>query len=79
MYPFYTTEQILSEAGITAQEAQADEEPEELITQARPQKSLKESIKDMSLEQLSKALEEALHNEEYERAAKIRDEIAKRN
>ena len=33
----------------------------------------------MSLEQLNKALEDALKNEEYEKAAKIRDEIGKRN
>jgi uncharacterized protein len=77
--PIFTTEQILSEAGITPQEATASDEPEDLITQSRPQKSAKDAIKDMSLEQLKKALDEALKNEEYERAAKIRDEIGRRN
>jgi uncharacterized protein len=76
--PIYTTELILNEAGITAQEATSADEPEEL-TVSRPQKPFKESIKDMSLEELRKALEDALSREEYERAAKIRDEIEKRN
>jgi protein-arginine kinase activator protein McsA len=33
----------------------------------------------MSLDELQRILDEALSNEEYEKAAKIRDEIARRN
>ncbi|MCU0324492.1 MAG: bifunctional nuclease family protein [Spirosomaceae bacterium] len=79
--PIYTTNTILSEAGITAQEAQvADTEPQEIVSSSsRPQKPFKESLKDMTLDELNRMLEDALNKEEYERAAKIRDEISRRN
>ena len=37
-----------------------------------------EGFKDKSLEELNALLVEAVNNEDYERAAKIRDEISKR-
>ncbi len=78
--PIYTTNQILTDAGITAQEATAADEPEELAQASpRPQKTYKESLKDFTLDELNKMLTQALTNEEYEKAAKIRDEIGKRN
>ncbi len=80
--PIYTTEAILADAGITPQEANIADETEELskkTTSNRPQKSFSDSLKDSSIEQLNKMLEEALQKEEYERAAKIRDEIDRRN
>nr|WP_299416889.1 bifunctional nuclease family protein [uncultured Emticicia sp.] len=79
--PIYTTEQILSEAGITTNEVEQADETEELLAQDlnRPQKSSKEALKDYSLDELTKMLSQALSEEEYERAAKIRDEIGKRN
>jgi bifunctional DNase/RNase len=79
--PIYTTEQILSEAGITSNEVEQADETEELLEQdlTSPQKSSKEALKDYSLDELTKMLSQALSEEEYERAAKIRDEIGKRN
>ncbi|AFK05093.1 protein of unknown function DUF151 [Emticicia oligotrophica DSM 17448] len=81
--PIYTTNQILSEAGITTTEASdADEqEAEELVepSKTRPQKQVKSGLKDFTLDELNKMLEDALAQEEYEKAAKIRDEISKRN
>ena len=38
----------------------------------------KESYKDKSLDELKTLLDEAVNNEDYEKAAKIRDEISKR-
>jgi excinuclease UvrABC helicase subunit UvrB len=79
--PIYTTEQILSDAGITTNEVEQADETEELFEQdtTRPQKSSKEALKDYSVDELTKMLAQALSEEEYERAAKIRDEIGKRN
>jgi uncharacterized protein len=75
----FTYESILSEAGITAT-ADEDEEQEELVrTPSRSPRAFGEQLKDMTVDELQRMLDEALGNEEYERAAKIRDEISKRN
>jgi hypothetical protein len=77
--PLYTYETILSEAGIVSgSQTEPDEAIEELVQSSKP-RSLSEQIKNMSLDELQRVLDEALNNEEYEKAAKIRDEIARRN
>lgn len=78
--PIYTNESILSEAGITAS-GNDEEEQEELVRSPnRPStRSFGDQLKNASSEELQRMLEEALGNEEYERAAKIRDEMSKRN
>ncbi len=76
----FTYETILSEAGITASADDEEEEQEELVrTPSRSPRAFGEQLKDMTVDELQKMLDEALGNEEYERAAKIRDEISKRN
>ncbi|WP_020595476.1 bifunctional nuclease family protein [Spirosoma panaciterrae] len=79
--PIYTNESILSEAGITASGNDEEEEQEELVRSSnRPTaRSFGDQLKNASSEELQRMLEEALGNEEYERAAKIRDEMSKRN
>ena len=44
-----------------------------------PGKKSKDWMKDVNTEQLRVLLEEALGNEDYEKAAQIRDELNKRN
>ncbi|MEZ0540185.1 bifunctional nuclease domain-containing protein [Fibrella arboris] len=76
----FTYESILSEAGITASADEEEEEQEELVRASnRSPRAFGEQLKDMTVDELQKMLDEALGNEEYERAAKIRDEISKRN
>ncbi|GAB3903408.1 bifunctional nuclease family protein [Larkinella knui] len=77
----YTYESILSEAGITASATDETEE-EELVPQpasSRSSRSLTEQLKDMTYDELQQSLDEALKKEEYEKAAKIRDEMSRRN
>ncbi len=85
--PIYTYETILSEAGIVASEAATrdeedeDDEDEELVprrTQASS-KPFTDQLRDNSFDELQRMLDEALAHEEYERAAKIRDEMSRRN
>ena len=69
--PIYTYPHILSEAGISID---AD-----LITSQKSEKQKdKNEWQDLSLNQLSDMLQQAVENEEYEMASKIRDEINKR-
>jgi bifunctional DNase/RNase len=77
----YTYESILSEAGITASVTDEAEEQEELVPQpaSRSSRSLTEQLKDMTYDELQQSLDEALKKEEYEKAAKIRDEMSHRN
>ncbi|WP_420318731.1 bifunctional nuclease domain-containing protein [Ekhidna sp.] len=71
---FYTNESILTEAGIVL-----TDEYEEEIAQREVQKSEKTSIEDLSSSELEKLLTEALDKEDYEKAARIRDVLNKRN
>ena len=75
--PFYTYEQVLSEAGIilTDEEELLEEESEEPLVVAKSD----DRLQDFSLEKLNEMLEAALTGEDYEKAAKIRDEINKRS
>lgn len=81
--PIYTYEAVLSEAGIVLTdeiEEEADEiQKESTRTERKKEKPLGEQLKDMPTDKLQGMLNEALSKEEYEKAAKIRDEINKRN
>lgn len=81
----YTYEKILNEAGVVLSE---DDEEVDLKEAATPKKepaveaskpSPEKTLKDFSTENLNKMLNEALEKEDYERAAKIRDELSRRN
>ena len=69
---FYTNENILSEAGIVL----TDEYEEEMAHIEKPEKV---SMEDMPNQELEKLLNEALEKEDYEKAARIRDMLNKRN
>lgn len=75
--PFYTYETVLSEAGIilTDEEEVAEDLDDALVVE----KPKGDEMKDSSLDSLQKMLDKALADEDYEKAAKIRDEINKRN
>ena len=77
--PIYTFEPILSEAGIVFTESQEEETLVKREEPARATPSVPERFKDIPYEQLKTMLDEALEREDYERAARIRDELNKRN
>ncbi len=79
--PIFTNETILSEAGLVSNselEEESTEENEQIIETVEPKKS-RQQLRDMSVEDLQRLLDGALSKEDYEKAAKIRDEIGRRN
>ncbi len=83
--PIYTVESVLSEAGIILSDLEDEEEESDEMTvkssspSASSSTGAKESLSQTSVDELNKMLNDALEKEDYERAAKIRDEINKRN
>ena len=81
--PIYTVESVLSEAGIILSDLEDEEEESDELTVKASTSSAgstpKESLSQTSVDELNKLLNEALEKEDYERAAKIRDELNKRN
>jgi uncharacterized protein len=78
----FTYENILAEAGIVLTD-EADDEPEIKATKPRAKKGegakSKEDYKNLSVDKLNEILKDAIEKEDYERAAKVRDELSKRN
>jgi hypothetical protein len=80
--PIYTSEAILAEAGIVSSSLseEENEENDEFVKESiRPKGSFTEQLQEMQNDELQKLLEDALTREDYEQAAKIRDEMGKRN
>lgn len=80
--PIFTYEAILAEAGIVltdeAEEEKAETEKAE-TQRVKKESGRKDDFKNFSVERLKELLKEAIDKEDYERAAKIRDELGKRN
>lgn len=80
--PIYTYENILAEAGIVLTDEEDEEEKAEPVKESkvRVKKEKKgDDFKNYSVDKLNELLKEAIDKEDYERAAKIRDELSKRN
>lgn len=73
--PIYTYEFILETAGI---EMDNMDENEDVASDPEAKSKKSKSLADYSIEELNEMLEEVLENEDYERAALIRDELNKR-
>lgn len=80
--PVYTYEFILETAGVILDESSEvdEEEAENMALREKPSKAEKKGgpLSSYSIDALKKMLNEVLADENYEKAAKIRDEIQKR-
>jgi bifunctional DNase/RNase len=82
--PIFVAETILQEAGVDAElgeeqnETELEEKIEELTAHVPTPPSAASNFGNMSLEELNEELDAAIENEDYERAARIRDELKKR-
>ena len=90
--PIFTVESVLSEAGIILsdldeageededdQDRDEDDEDDDSPAPTHRPAEPREPIGQVPVEELSKMLSQALEKEDYEKAAKIRDELNKRN
>jgi len=75
--PIYTSEVILSSAGILLDESSL-EDNDDFLEEVLDETTEGESIEVKNIEDLKKQLSQAIENEDYELASKIRDEIKKR-
>ena len=81
--PIFTFENILAEAGIVLTDEEEEEKAEaktEKKVKVKKESSKKgDDFKSYSVDKLNELLKDAIEKEDYERAAKIRDELGKRN
>ncbi|SDI36671.1 bifunctional nuclease family protein [Winogradskyella thalassocola] len=85
--PIFTYKNILDKAGIYLKVNPKKEDDEEqdsilvddlIVEEIEAASAEQEGYKNKSIEELNTLLEEAVNNEDYETAAKVRDEISKR-
>ncbi|NTU58170.1 MAG: hypothetical protein HGB00_04520 [Chlorobiaceae bacterium] len=75
--PIFVSEEIMNEAGIVEEQQKEDEESalaEEIAEQPEPAEPV--SVESLE-EELNSKLEDAINREDYEEAARIRDEISR--
>ncbi|CAN5324826.1 bifunctional nuclease family protein [soil metagenome] len=84
--PIYTFENILAEAGIVLTDEEEEDEKEKQEPKAEKKVKVKkentkksDDYKSYPIEKLNELLKDAIEKEDYEKAAKIRDELGKRN
>lgn len=85
--PIYTYESILAEAGIVLTD-ETEDDITELRSEIKAAEKTKspsgkgnppDDLKNLSVDKLKQMLDDAIDKENYERAAKIRDELSRRN
>ncbi len=75
--PIYTTEDILAKAGIVLDSEEGKKQGDETIGE-RPDTTDSSSFGQYTLQELVEMLNDAVQNEDYERASVLRDEISNR-
>ena len=71
--PIYTYEHVLEKAGIVLDKDDVPQKGSLIDEISEPE------FKDLSIQELERAIKKAVKNEDYEKAAQLRDEISKRD
>lgn len=74
--PIYTSEEILSSAGLMLDETEGSDEG--IIAEQKEESKSENKLEKLSVDELQNELSQAIDNEDYELASRIRDEIKKR-
>lgn len=75
--PIYVSEEIMNEAGIVEERQKEEEEHAAAEEAAEQQESAQPASEESLAAELDRKLEEAINNEDYEEAARIRDELSR--
>ena len=79
--PIYTTVEVLNKAGLSEEDDQTKdliEEEEEEVVEKATSRTDNSTIEDATMDELNDMMRQAVQNENYELAARVRDEIEKR-
>jgi bifunctional DNase/RNase len=79
--PIYTTVEVLNKAGLNEEDDQTKdliEEEEDVVVKKETTKPDHSAIEDATMDELNDMMRQAVQNENYELAARVRDEIEKR-
>ena len=78
--PIYTTVEVLNKAGLHEQDDQTKDliEEEEEVVEKESSQNPQSTIEDATMDELNALMRQAVQNENYELAARVRDEIEKR-
>jgi len=78
--PIYTTAEVLNKAGLHEQDDQTKDliEEEEEVVEKESSQNPQSTIEDATMDELNALMRQAVQNENYELAARVRDEIEKR-
>ncbi|MBA4304512.1 MAG: hypothetical protein C0424_09840 [Sphingobacteriaceae bacterium] len=77
--PIFTFEHILESGGMVFESEEEGTSPTEEVPAPPQQPKRRKGFDSKTDEELQKMMQEALQNEDYERAAQIRDELERRN
>lgn len=77
--PIYTTEDVIREAGFDPSERRNPVKRDKPAMAVKIKKEMPSGLETMTMEQLTQAMEKAAIDEDYEEAARIKQEINKRN
>ena len=77
--PIYSYEFVLSSAGIILDDDESEDNEIESSTEINMDEITQNPVERMTLNELNSKLKEAINNEDYEAASKLRDEINKRS
>jgi hypothetical protein len=77
--PIYSYEFVLSSAGIILDDDDNDDDKIESSTEINMDEITQSPVERMTLKELNLQLKEAINNEDYEAASRLRDEINKRS
>jgi len=77
--PIFCSEKVMSEAAVEPSDDETQKEQKAKSDEVKASPKRDSGLKDYSLDRLNQMLDKAIADEDYEKAARIRDEINKRN